>query len=512
MQARERHRRHFKSSVGSMLNENYGSGLLPDTVSNEDFLYIPTTSLPLSSSALQFLEHKFPEPPVRPPRGSTTESLNKAYYKAVGQPHMMVHYDRDPLFRASKKSLEKELISSSDNSHQRAILAGMKDYARDGLVPRDVPPASTPSVSSATASGARHSQSNSSVGANFDNFRSKSTNYGGKPQNISASETNSASNQRLSRNKNRLWTPGSEAACFKPYTPFSDSLYDFGKKEGKFIAEEIPEEVEHIPAPKYKDAFKKVMDFGITDAHQQSKDVNVLKVHGNPEYPDKVMSDKDIPNYVAWTKIFPYCPLTQVEGKNTPVKVPPRGFTPSTTSSSSPTQLANVSEVKKNIFAGMEPEQAKNGSKRKVGSTGYRSQSQPPQRINKGKRNFRKSPSLHGLPVPPPPSLASKLLQHQQRLQEKTAEQHQTVSARSQASSYAHTELSGYVDTTLPRRRMAMKMSGPEEYYTGHTPSCTPTPDYTLPIKPSKAWLKHYSPQRIRHFLAVTADPKMPVG
>ena len=465
MQARERHRRHFKSSVGSVLNENYGSGLLADTVSNEDFLYIPTTSLPLSRSALQFLEHKFPEAPV-----------------------------------------------SSDNSHQRASLAGMKDYARDGLVPRDVPPASTPSVSSATASGARHSQSNSSVGANFDNSRSKSTNYGGKPQNISASEINSASNQRLSRNKHRLWTPGSEAAGFKPYTPFSDSLYDFGKKEGKFIAEEIPEEVEHIPAPKYKDAFKKVMDFGITDAHQQSKDVNVLKVHGNPEYPYKVMLDKDIPNYVAWTKIFPYCPLTQVEGKNTPVKVPPRGFTPSTTSSSSPTQLANVSEVKKNIFAGMEPKQAKNGSKRKVGSTGYRSQSQPPQRINKGKR-IRKSPSLHGLPVPPPPSLASKLLQHQQRLPEKTAEQHQTVSARSQASSYAHTVLSGYVDTTLPRRRLAMKMSGPEEYYTGHTPSCTPTPDtHTLPIKPSKAWLKYYSPQRIRHFLAVTADQKMPVG
>ena len=508
MQARERHRRHFKSSVGSMLNENYGSGYLPDTVSNEDFLYIPTTSLPLSSSALQFLEHKFPEPPVvKPPRGSTTESLNNAYFKAVGQPHMMVHYDRDPLFRASKKSLEKNLIGISNDSRQRdAILASMEDYGRSGLVPRDVTPASTPQSVSSVTSGAKHSSSSFGV-----QFRSGSTNSKLKAQ-VPFSGYNqgraSVSNDRLSRNKHRLWTPGSEAAGFKPYSPFSDSLFDFGKKEAKYTIPEIPEEIEPVSPPRYSDAFQKIMDFGITDAHQRPKDVNVLKVHGNPDYPDRVMADKDIPNYVAWTKIFPYCPLTQVEGKNTPVKVPPRGFTPSTASPSSRTRHESISTVKQKIFAGVQPDQAK-------GVTNRRSQSlsESPQRsINRNKKGGRKSPSLQGMPVPPPPSLISKLLQHQQKIQEKHAQQPVAASARSQASSHAHSELSGYVDTTVSRRRLAMKASGPEEYYTGHTPSITPTPDHTLPIKPSKAWLKHYSPQRIRHFLAITAEPRVPVG
>ncbi|RUS76352.1 hypothetical protein EGW08_015882 [Elysia chlorotica] len=406
MQAKGRRRRHFRSSVGSMLNENYGSGLLPDTVSNEDFLYIPTTSLPISSSALQFLEHKFPEPKAKPARAGTTESLNQAYYKATGQPHMMVHYDREPLFRASKRSLEKELIGNScDSREAEKMLAGMEDYTRGGLVPKDVPPASTPSsVSSAATPAVKHS--GSSFGANF---RSRSSASEGKAHVNSASERNSSSGDRLSRNKHRLWTPGSEAAGFKPYTPFSDSLYNFGEKEAKFIAPEIPEEVEPLSAPRYNEAFAKVMDFGITDAHQKPRDVNVLKVHGNPEYPEKVMSDKDIPNYVAWTKIFPYCPLTQVEGKNTPVKVPPRGFTPSTTSSSSPTRAKNMSEIKRNIFAGIEPEQAKDRFNKKAGgASGHRSMSQSPQRANRHKMNVRKSPSLQGLLVPPPPSMATK--------------------------------------------------------------------------------------------------------
>ncbi|GFR58244.1 hypothetical protein ElyMa_000025100 [Elysia marginata] len=505
MQARERRRRHFKSSVGSMLNENYGSGLLPDTVSNEDFLYIPTTSLPLSSSALQFLEHKFPEPPaVKPTRGSTSESLNKAYYKALGQPHMMVHYDRDPFFRASKRSLEKDLIGTSESSLQReTLLARMEKDAR--LVPKNISPASTPQTVSSAASSGRNF--GSSLGAKF---RSGSTNSETRAQMVSSSENKFGTNDHLSRNKHRLWTPGSEAAGFKPYTPFSDSLYDFGKKEAKFIAQEIQEEIEYVPPPKYKDAFNKVMDYGITDAHQKRKGVDILKVHGNPEYPDKVMKDNDIPNYVAWTQIFPYCPLTQVDGKNTPVKIPPRGFTPSTASSSSPTRQKNMSEVKKEIFAGIQQEQVKGVTKRKPNVREPRFQS--PQRKNKDERNGRKSPSLQGLPVPPPPSLASKLLQHQQKLLQNTAQHGSAASTRSQTSSVAHTELSGHVDTTPPRRRLAMKVSGPEEYYTGHTPSCTPTPDHTLPIKPSKAWLKHYSPQRIRHFLAITAEPRVPVG
>ncbi|GFO30991.1 hypothetical protein PoB_005749600 [Plakobranchus ocellatus] len=511
MQARERHRRHFKSSVGSMLNENYGSGSLPDTVSSEDFLYIPTTSLPLSNSALQFLEHKFPEAPaVRSPRASTSESLNNAYFKSVAQPQMMVHYDRDPLFRASKKSLEKDLLGKSDNSYDReAVLAKMEDYARGELVPSNVTPATTPRSVSTAASAAPFS--GSSLNAKF---RSGSTNSETKAQLMPLSgfkrEANSGLNNRICRNKHRLWTPGSEAAGFKPYSPFSDSLYDFGKKQAKFITPEIPEEPEDIPAPNYDDAFQKVMDFGITDAYLKPMGVNILKVHGNPEYPDKVMADKDIPNYVAWTRIFPYCPLTQVEGKTTPVVVPPRGFTPST-AASSPTRLENVAAVKQKILAGIRPEEASLGNS-KAGS------SSQPQSMRRNVKNIRKSPSLQGLPAPPPPSLASKLLRHQQKLQDK---EHQISKAthlrppgspaKSFKSSRAPSVLSGHVDVDIPRRLLDKRM-GPEEYYTGHTPSHTPTPDYTLPIKPSKAWVNHYSPQRVRHFLAGVTETKVPVG
>merc|ERR1719422_2691867 len=72
------------------------------------------------------------------------------------------------------------------------------------------------------------------------------------------------------------------------------------------------------PPPRYQDALRRA-------AGGESQ---MAKMHGFPQYPDKVMAEADVGNYVAWARVYPYCPLSQLQPEGAPVRLPPRGFTP----------------------------------------------------------------------------------------------------------------------------------------------------------------------------------------
>ena len=141
-----------------------------------------------------------------------------------------------------------------------------------GLVPDDIVPASTPS-SVSTA------QPPSRVDSLCDDITK--VQKGKKDHRFK----DSVDKFTLDRNKHRLWTPGSEAEGFKAYTPFSDKsglVHDLVKKEAKYIPPEPAEMKEVLKVPRYHDAFRDVLELG------SGAKPDILKVHGNPEYPNKV--------------------------------------------------------------------------------------------------------------------------------------------------------------------------------------------------------------------------------
>ncbi|XP_012946395.1 uncharacterized protein LOC106013976, partial [Aplysia californica] len=187
----------------------------------------------------------------------------------------MVHYDRDPLYWQGRE----KPAAAEQNSDFDSQLRLMAEYGK-GLVPENVQPASTPS----SVSSAHQSQIGSFQYDTGDIAR------GGAKDGVatvtlgSREKSGGNSGVNIEHNKHRLWSPGSEAAGFKPYTPFSDSLFDFGKKEAKYIPPEVEVVKEVLAVPRYYDAYRDVLGLSSRD---QNGGPDILRIHGTPEYPKK---------------------------------------------------------------------------------------------------------------------------------------------------------------------------------------------------------------------------------
>lgn len=602
MQAKERRNRHFKASVGHMLNENYGDGLIPNTVQHQDFLYVPPTDIPTSELALDFLHDRLRTPHFHKPRSiGTSDSLYQAYRRAFAQPVGMVHYERDPLYWKSKSRPGSD-VASSVNGYTLSN-SGFNGYHKDPGVP-DVEPASTIKSVSTARSSRTNGTGTTSGATSMTSHTSRASTVTARQSARADSETGDLLSAyrvdkskmpagRMEDNRHRLWTPGSEAKGFKPYSPFSDSLQDFGKKEAKYIAPEIKPEYDRtcdvLPAPVYQDALKRMLDINSADERKQqgagkpsqlhsAQGGNVgslatmYKLHGYPDYPDKVMDDKDVPNYVAWAKIYPYCPLTQVNDQDKPVVVPPRGFTPSTPSNTGIiTKLRDKKKEKKKILEGIKLLSSSSKSRRGGGGGGGgRSHNRDSQTNAENVRTteVHVHPRLKDLP----PSLAAKLDPMMRKDLETDAaskdifnsnvtknlaattkynknvtiltpghskndstsrgnsnrvfnarvgnakENLQPSSGTSSPTSNNHSRSTPQIhgvahDPYNVRRLLDMKMKAPTGWYGGQTPTHTPTPEPSLPIKASGAWAKHHSPARVRRFLAAIGGiPGTPEG
>ena len=238
------------------------------------------------------------------------------------------------------------------------------------------------------------------------------------------------------------------------------------------------------------------------------KPADVLRVHGKPEYPAKVMPDADVPNYVAWARIYPYCPLSQVDGQDKPVHVPPRGFTPATPIAS-PAKVKDMEKVKREVI-GMVIDGVVEGI------------SHPPTpAVKKIDEKFKRDKEnvLAGIKPATPfdtgfghqrSSRAGSVRDARSRLGRLRNPSASPSSQRRPVSRPRSMMSDMSLDVDVSRRVLDMKMLAPDVWYTGTTPTHTPTPDYTLPIKPCNAWTKHYSPQRVRHFLHAAAADAAP--
>ena len=210
------------------------------------------------------------------------------------------------------------------------------------------------------------------------------------------------------------------------------------------------------------------------------------------------MAEADVPNYIAWNKIYPYCPLTQVEGEDKPKRIPPRGFTPSSASKvPTPTNVKDMDRVKRDVIDGLVETNIP--------------QTQSIQVLHNNASKKIKQSIMEGIPNENVAAITAR------QAEQRAASSRDARSRLSQfrINSPAKPQLQrsksmistpgSHFEQDIPRKVLDMKMLAPDVWYTGRTPTHTPTPDLTLPVKAGRDWVKHFSPKRVRHFLTRAA-------
>ncbi|XP_059171091.1 uncharacterized protein LOC131952452 [Physella acuta] len=433
MQAKQTRYRHFRSSVGTLLNENYGA------VTNKKRPPVILSTAPAS-----------PNVPLSP-------KTPEIFAAQRSRPGLVVYgttavsgiSDRQsPQTCAGHDELDGTHCNSEDT---RASLTPTSSGTPVGSQTRkyDRPCSQTTSFSRSTQGPAsRYAQINGSNTSSRPQTNSSVACRTSTNSSVACrTSTNSSVACRTSTNSSvacRTSTNSSVACRTSTCTPKSERSLPLSSTR-VHTPLGIPEDQINLEVPRYYDAYKHMFD--LTSKHGSSRLDDVI-VEQDSKNLDAIPDRSDI----TWPRII---------RKNQEENVLKRCST---------SRSSRVSSARSHVFSN---------------------------------DIFTPSPRPTGLSANMTPAgfIRSKSATSSASSQRVSSGSRSSCGQRDNGANSAKTSRSsaGY-DDTVSRLLLEVKMQQPGEWYTGHTPTHTPTPDSSLPYYQSRSWLKHYSPTKIRHF------------